>query len=104
MLLLPRVNGSLNLSRALGDFEYKMNKTLPAEEQMVTALPDVRSTRLQEGDEFLLLACDGIYDVMENQQAIDFIRERLLQARDWRPAHAACPALICKRLSTSCSI
>lgn len=28
-------------------------------------------------DEFLLLACDGVWDVMTNQEAIDFIRARL---------------------------
>lgn len=74
-----RVNGSLNLSRAIGDLEYKQNKELPASDQMVTALPEIRTVDLQEGDEFLLLACDGIYDVMENQQAVDFIRPRLMQ-------------------------
>ena len=31
----------------------------------------------QEADEFLLLACDGIYDVMNNQELVDFIRWRL---------------------------
>ena len=29
-----RVNGSLNLSRALGDLEYKQNRDLPPEEQV----------------------------------------------------------------------
>jgi protein phosphatase 2C family protein 2/3 len=31
-----RVNGNLALSRAVGDFEFKNNKSLPAEEQIVT--------------------------------------------------------------------
>lgn len=31
-----RVNGSLALSRALGDFEFKMNATLGPEDQIVT--------------------------------------------------------------------
>ena len=34
-----RINGNLNLSRALGDFEYKASKNLPVEEQIVTANP-----------------------------------------------------------------
>ena len=32
-----RVNGSLALSRAIGDLEYKQSKTLPPDEQIVTA-------------------------------------------------------------------
>lgn len=63
-----RVNGSLNLSRALGDMEYKQARELSAGEQMVTALPEVRTLHLESGHEFLLLACDGIWDVLTNQE------------------------------------
>lgn len=76
-----RVNGSLNLSRALGDLEYKQTKELGPEEQMVTAFPEIRQQTLQPGDEFLLLACDGIWDVLTNQEAVDFVRERLQAGR-----------------------
>ncbi len=34
----------------------------------VTAVPEVRCLPLQPGDEFLLLACDGIWDVLSNQE------------------------------------
>ncbi len=37
---------------------------LPAAEQIITAEPDVRDIELQPDDQFLLLACDGIWDVM----------------------------------------
>ncbi len=77
-----RVNGSLNLSRALGDLEYKQSKDLPPEAQMVTAFPEIRSEKLQSAaDEFLILACDGIWDVLTNQEAVDFVRERLLAGK-----------------------
>ena len=36
--------------------------------QIVTAVPEVRQLALQSGDEFLLLACDGIWDVLTNQE------------------------------------
>lgn len=74
-----RVNGSLNLSRALGDMEYKNRRDLPAAAQAVTAQPEILSTHIHEGDEFIILACDGIWDVMTNQQAVDFVRDRLRQ-------------------------
>ena len=41
-----RVNGNINLSRAIGDLEYKENKSLPPEEQAVTAFPDIKETTL----------------------------------------------------------
>ena len=36
--------------------------------QMVIAVPEVRHLRLEDGDEFLILACDGIWDVLSNQE------------------------------------
>lgn len=44
-----------------GDHVYKRNEELPLREQMITALPDVKSLTLQEDDEFMVLACDGIW-------------------------------------------
>ena len=37
-----RVDGNLNLSRALGDLRYKRKEGIPPEEQPITANPDVR--------------------------------------------------------------
>ena len=56
-----RVNGGLNVSRALGDHFYKKNSCLPLAEQMITAMPDVRVRDISEEDEFIVLACDGIW-------------------------------------------
>ncbi|CAF1067072.1 unnamed protein product, partial [Brachionus calyciflorus] len=59
-----RVNGSLALSRALGDFVYKQNNEKNPEDQIVTANPDVEIQELTPDHEFLVLACDGIWDVL----------------------------------------
>ncbi|KAK6147845.1 hypothetical protein DH2020_018757 [Rehmannia glutinosa] len=72
-----RVNGSLNLARAIGDMEMKQNRSLPAEKQIVTADPDIVTLELSEDDEFLIIACDGIWDCMSSQQAVDFVKEQL---------------------------
>ncbi|KMR05092.1 putative phosphatase [Lasius niger] len=75
-----RVNGGLNLSRALGDHAYKQNMVLPAEEQMISALPDVRHITIEpEKDEFMVLACDGIWNFMTSQNVVQFVRTRLSQ-------------------------
>jgi len=74
-----RVNGCLNLSRALGDMEYKKSPKLAPEEYMITANPDIKTMDLQSGDQFLILACDGIWDVLSDQEACDFVNFRLTQ-------------------------
>ncbi|XP_039005202.1 probable protein phosphatase 2C 60 [Hibiscus syriacus] len=72
-----RVNVCLNLARAIGDIEFKQNKFLPAEKQIVTANPDVNTVELCDDDDFLVLACDGIWDCMSSQKLVDFIHEQL---------------------------
>lgn len=72
-----RVKGNLNLSRSLGDLEYKQNTKIPPEEQMITAYPDVVVDNLTSECSFIVIACDGIWDCLTNQEACDFISERL---------------------------
>ncbi|VDK66552.1 unnamed protein product [Onchocerca ochengi] len=72
-----RVNGGLNLSRALGDHFYKKNAALPLKEQMISALPDVKQYKILQGDEFIIIACDGIWNSLTSQEAIDFVRRRI---------------------------
>lgn len=96
-----RVNAGLNLSRAIGDHIYKRNKKFPLEEQMISAMPDINSTTLQPGDNFILLACDGIFNVMDNQEAITFVQNRLDKvdlSKDGPPALAR----ICEELCDGC--
>jgi len=53
--------GNLALSRAIGDFEFKKNFSLAPEHQIITADPDIITHDITEDDEFLVLACDGMY-------------------------------------------
>ncbi|KAF9568788.1 PP2C-domain-containing protein [Agrocybe pediades] len=69
-----RVNGNLALTRALGDFEFKKNYKLGPEAQVITADPDITCHEITEDDEFLVLACDGIWDCLSSQQVVDFVR------------------------------
>ena len=72
-----RVNGGLNLSRALGDHTYKKNKEFGLEKQMISSLPDVKVLDLDDSDEFMIIACDGIWNSMSSQECVDYVRERL---------------------------
>ena len=56
ILLTP---GNLALSRALGDFEFKQNFSLDAEKQIVTANPEIITHKIDQEEEFLVLASEG---------------------------------------------
>ncbi|XP_045480306.1 probable protein phosphatase 2C T23F11.1 [Harmonia axyridis] len=89
-----RVNGNLALSRALGDYIYKKNPNKSAEEQIVTALPDVTEYAMTDDWEFIVLACDGIWDVMGNQEVVDYIREKIVEGLE--------PEKICENIMMRC--
>ncbi|KAG0050086.1 Protein phosphatase 2C 2 [Gryganskiella cystojenkinii] len=82
-----RINGSLALSRALGDFEFKMNATLGPDDQIVTANPVIVEHKITADDEFLILACDGIWDCMSSQEVVTFVRK---QVADQIPLETIC--------------
>lgn len=77
-----RVNGGLNLSRAIGDHAYKMKKDLPAHEQMISAQPDIKKITLTDEDEFMILACDGIWNSLTSAEVVEFIKKRITEGTD----------------------
>ncbi|KAF4322382.1 hypothetical protein BBO99_00002964 [Phytophthora kernoviae] len=72
-----RVCGGVAVSRSFGDLWFKRNAELKPHQQLVTSEPCVRVQRRDQADEFLVLCCDGIYDVMSNDQLRKFIRSKL---------------------------
>lgn len=82
-VMIHRVNGSLAVSRALGDFEYKSVEGRGPTEQLVSPAPEIFvEQRKPEEDEFLVLACDGIWDVMSNDDLCKFISYQLTVTDD----------------------
>lgn len=79
--------GSLSLSRSLGD------KTRKDTHPMITGEPGIQLAEVAEGD-YLILACDGLWDVMSNERVAAFVADRLLlpieELRDrhynWKPS------------------
>jgi serine/threonine protein phosphatase PrpC len=61
----------------LGDLDYKQNKKLPAKEQMITAYPECKIENIGSDCDFIILACDGIWDCLENQEICDIVTNRL---------------------------
>ena len=77
-VMIQRVNGSLAVSRALGDFEYKNVEGKGPTEQLVSPEPEfyIRERSLAD-DQFLVLACDGVWDVMTNEDICNFVGHRM---------------------------
>jgi len=69
-----RVNGQLAMARALGDHHLKA-PCLPRD--LVSNVPNVTSIPLEAKDEFIIMACDGLWDVMEDQAAVDLVLDTI---------------------------
>lgn len=65
-----RVRGTLSLSRALGDMEYKLNRKKGVEGQMITCVPEIRVETMSDKDDFVIIACDGIWDCKTSQECV----------------------------------
>ena len=72
-----RIDGNLNLSRALGDFSMKDNAEIPVQDQKVSAEPECVVEPLDGSEDFMILACDGIWERLSSQEVVDFVRARL---------------------------
>ena len=109
-ILHKRVMGELAITRAFGDKSFKMGVKAMLEEEsdengasneeiakdltapLVSAEPEIASMVLSHNDEFLLLACDGLFDVFRSQDAIALARQELI-------AHRGEPAEVARILS-----
>jgi len=72
-----RVNDNLNLTRAVGDFAYKKDKSIPPSEQIITVAPEISTQDLLPHDEFIILGCDGVWDRWTSQEVVDFVKPRV---------------------------
>jgi serine/threonine protein phosphatase PrpC len=83
-----RVMHALAVSRAIGDREFKragyeLEERPLFKDSLVIADPEVRICKLQEGDE-LLLACDGLWDIMSAAEAFGFLHARNVEGAPQR--------------------
>jgi protein phosphatase PTC2/3 len=83
------LNGQLNVTQAIGDWHMEGMKACDGLGPL-SAEPEVMTRDLTEEDEFLIMGCDGIWDVFRSQNAVDFARRKLQEHND--------PAACCKEL------
>lgn len=65
LVLGGRVNGVLAVTRSLGDVYLK---------EFVLGTPFTTMTELNEDDKFIIIACDGLWDVCSDQEAVNLIK------------------------------
>ena len=85
-----RVMGVLGVARSFGDIEFKRTadtKKMYWEQNfksdLISAMPEIRKHKIDPRDEFLIIASDGVWDVMKsNKWATNFIRRQLEKCPD----------------------
>ncbi|CAM8919933.1 unnamed protein product [Rhodiola kirilowii] len=83
-----RIQGSLAVSRGIGDGSLK---------QWVLSEPETRVLKIRPDCEFLILASDGLWDKVDNQEAVDIVKQSI--AENEKPGLTSCKKLV--ELSTS---
>ena len=63
---IPRVNGILAISRSIGDHGVELDGFISHE-------PFITNTKLGPTDKSLILACDGVWDVLSDSAAVDIV-------------------------------
>ncbi|KAG5244332.1 protein phosphatase [Salix suchowensis] len=76
------LNGLLNVARALGDQHMEGLKVSDSDGGPLSAEPELMTRQLTKEDEFIIIGCDGIWDVFRSQNAVDFARRRLQEHND----------------------
>lgn len=79
-----RIQGSLAVSRGIGDRQLK---------RWVIAEPETKVLKIKSDDEFLILASDGLWDKVTNQEAVDIARPLCAGSSKTQPL-AACKQLV----------
>mmetsp|Transcript_101412 Transcript_101412/g.295474 ORF Transcript_101412/g.295474 Transcript_101412/m.295474 type:complete len:553 (+) Transcript_101412:61-1719(+) len=78
---VPRLDGNLAVSRGFGDFMFKQDASKHPSEQKVSCVPELFFGNLQRGD-FIVLACDGIFDVMSSEALVERVLSDAERDRD----------------------
>eukprot|EP00943_MAST-04B_sp_MAST-4B-sp1_P003372 g3372.t1 len=65
----------LSMTRAIGDFYYKDQRNKNILSQVVLSVPEISVYKRCKEDALLLVACDGIWDVMDNSAACEKVLE-----------------------------
>ena len=77
-----RINGMLNLTRAIGDLKFKTNSNLKRHEQSVISLPEITKIEDTDGIDFIIMGCDGVWDCVKRQLVCEFVDRQIRENPD----------------------
>ncbi|SOS76743.1 protein phosphatase PPM1, putative [Plasmodium sp. gorilla clade G1] len=89
------LGGCLGVCRGFGSFHKKTKEKLKG----LICEPDLFHIKLTDDDEFLIICCDGIFDVITSQEAVNTVKNSLIQSRDAKTAAEALCQLAYKKKS-----
>ncbi|KAF7456447.1 protein phosphatase 2C domain-containing protein [Cryptosporidium felis] len=72
------LSGNLAVSRAFGNWDENSGVKLKG----LSSVPEIYIHNITHEDEFLLIACDGIFESFENQEAVSLVRRVLIENTD----------------------
>jgi len=75
-----RVQGRIMVSRSFGDMEFKDNDTF--EGKYLVCDPDIFCYEITSKSNFIIIASDGLWDVLSNEDAINFVKNDLKENLD----------------------
>ncbi len=75
-------SNKIAVSRAFGDFDYKDNEEVLVDEQAIVCTPEITVHKRDHScDMYMILACDGVYDVMSNNDVGKFVVDKAKELR-----------------------
>lgn len=81
-----RVNGTLSLSRAIGDIYLK---------PYVSSIPDIYTVKLSNANNYLIAASDGLWDVFDNQELVNLINNNnIIQDKNDNKLKTICKKIV----------
>eukprot|EP01065_Artemidia_motanka_P032352 TRINITY_DN39369_c0_g1_i1.p1 TRINITY_DN39369_c0_g1~~TRINITY_DN39369_c0_g1_i1.p1 ORF type:complete len:413 (+),score=160.22 TRINITY_DN39369_c0_g1_i1:76-1314(+) len=96
-----RVEEKLAVSRGLGDFCFKEKADLPPHKQPVSCAPEVWKRELTADCEFIVVACDGIWDVLSSDEVVKRVRAKLAKIK--QPTSKDLTRISCDMMDSICS-
>eukprot|EP01080_Neovahlkampfia_damariscottae_P002984 gene2984-4994_t len=62
-----RVEGIIAVSRSLGDLTLK---------KYLSSIPDILTTKIEQEDEYIIICCDGVWDVLNNEEVREIVNPK----------------------------
>lgn len=80
-VIFGRVLGSLAVSKSMGDIDFKFPYNR-AEADFVSAEPFIQKMELSPANPFMIIACDGLWDKLTYEDAVEFVKQQKAQGKD----------------------